>query len=393
MTKLGGIFVTGHDPDYHAHRGGNTDGARHMIQRAVDFVTFGNPSPRMLLVTDLRDPGGDQIDSRLGLSDAGFTYDVADFGSGTAGTLDLHTVDFRNYDCVVVASDYGGWLHQDELDILNARSSELLGFVNQGGGIVALDESGNRPAGAGVYPGTSSSRFGFIPFVVAELSLHQSEAGFTVTPAGLSMGLVDSDVNGNVSHSVFTKTGGMDPVDLDSSHQILSLAKRGVRVGPGGVGTVMWLDHLDLRSGDDSVTTSFNSTTSGVGGGLSGLVIESSTTGDIGNSGGIKVVSMALEVPPGFTVEGVRICYELSSAGSFIDQVRLAQVQDPPSSAVVLLDDPTALTDPGPICVDSAMTSIDPAAGALLLDLRVNFGDPADRIVVRGLGLHLLPKP
>ena len=30
----GGIFLTGHDPDFHAV-GGNTTGARHIIQRAV----------------------------------------------------------------------------------------------------------------------------------------------------------------------------------------------------------------------------------------------------------------------------------------------------------------------------------------------------------------------
>jgi hypothetical protein len=54
--------------------------------------------------------------------------------------------------------------------------------------------------------------------------------------------------------------------------------------------------------------------------------------------------------------------------------VRLAQVQNPPSNALVLLDDPTHLNDAGPVCVDSQSTPpIDPQAGAPLLDLRVNF--------------------
>jgi hypothetical protein len=39
----------------------------------------------------------------------------------------------------------------------------------------------------------------------------------------------------------------------------------------------------------------------------------------------------------------------------------------------------------------SARLSSKRHARRLLLDLRVNFGNTADRIVVRGLGLHLVP--
>lgn len=152
---------------------------------------------------------------------------------------------------------------------------------------------------------------------------------------------------------------------------------------------VMWLNHFDLLPGDPSVTTTFNAVNSGVGSGLTGLVIHSSTTGQNAQGGGNKVVHMAVEVPPGFAVKGVRVCYELTSKGSFISQIRLAQVQNPPASATVLLDDGTDLTNPGPVCVNSSATSIDPSPGALLLSLRVNFGNTADRIVVRGLGLLL----
>lgn len=353
-------------------------------------MTFAKPAPTLLLVTDLRNPGGDQRDSRLGMTASGFAYDVADHGSGTPGVLDLRNVNFTNYDCVVVASDFGGWLRQDELDILNARSTDLLDFVNQGGGLVAFDESGNRPAGAGVYTGTTHDRFGFLPFLVTEVDASQGEVGFTLTAAGAAMGLAVADVNGNVSHSIFTQTGGMDPVDLDPKQQIVSLVKRGP-VAPEGFAKPMWLDHLDLLPGDGSVTTSFDATSSGVGGGLSGLVIESSTIGTIGDSGGSKVVWMALEVPPGFKVIGVRVCYELSDPGSFINRIRLSQVQNPPNAALVLLDDPTNLTNAGPVCVDSAPTSINPAAGALLLYLNVNYANTADRIAVRGLALLLVP--
>lgn len=159
-----------------------------------------------------------------------------------------------------------------------------------------------------------------------------------------------------------------------------------------GEGEVMWLNHFDLLPGDGSVQTSYNAVTSGVGGGLTGLVITSTTTGDLADGGGNKVVHMAAELPPRYLVAGVRLGYELTSSDSHINQIRLAQVEDPPATAAVLLDDGTAQTDVGPVHVDSAPTHIDPADGALLLSLRVNFGDTSDRIVVRSLGLYLIQK-
>jgi hypothetical protein len=155
---------------------------------------------------------------------------------------------------------------------------------------------------------------------------------------------------------------------------------------------LFWLNHFDLLPGGDELTTSYASTSSGVGGGLTALVVESSTTGDVFSDGGNKVVQMAVSVPPGYGVTGVQLCYELTANTSFVSQIRLAQVQNPPSSATVLLDDATNLTDLGPICVDSASTGspIDPSAGALLLDLRFNFGDTADKVAVRGVALHLV---
>ena len=66
-------------------------------------------------------------------------------------------------------------------------------------------------------------------------------------------------------------------------------------------------------------------------------------------------------------------------------------MQNPPASASVLLDNGTDLNNPGPVCVNSAPTSINLSPGALLLSLRVNFGSTSDKIVVRGLGLILSP--
>jgi hypothetical protein len=156
---------------------------------------------------------------------------------------------------------------------------------------------------------------------------------------------------------------------------------------------LVWIDHLNFLSGDTTVlTTSFKSTNSGVGLGLAGLIIQSSTTGNLDSALGNKVVEKAIQVPPNFNVTGVRLCYEWSAgATSQIDQIRLAQVQNPPSTALVLLDDATVQPTPGPVCVDSTATSVDPSLGALLLSLRINFASITDILVLRGVGLHLAP--
>ncbi|MBI2078943.1 MAG: hypothetical protein HYT80_11335 [Euryarchaeota archaeon] len=174
---------------------------------------------------------------------------------------------------------------------------------------------------------------------------------------------------------------------------LLAVAVVGSLVGaapPARRPGIVWLNHFDLLPGSADVTTSYDATSAAVVGGLTALVIQSTTLGDWGSSGGIKVVHMGVSAPPNTIVKGVRLCYELSSSAAFVTQIRLAQVQDPPQFALVMLDDGTDLTAPGPVCVDSAETTVDAAAGALLLDLRVNFDDTSEAIAIRGVGLNLL---
>jgi hypothetical protein len=153
--------------------------------------------------------------------------------------------------------------------------------------------------------------------------------------------------------------------------------------------TTMWINHLDLIPGGAEIQTLYSSTNSGVGSGLSGLIVMSTTTGENFTTGGDKVIEKGLEVPPNYNITGVRVCYESTSAGTFISQIRLGQLQDPPSVANVLLDDATDLTNVGPICVNSQATSVNPSTGAVRLSLRVYFGAITDKLVIRGLGLQL----
>jgi hypothetical protein len=57
-ARAGAIFLTGHDPDFHAVQGGNQAGAQAITQRAISFVTGGMANPNILLITDLTNPGG-----------------------------------------------------------------------------------------------------------------------------------------------------------------------------------------------------------------------------------------------------------------------------------------------------------------------------------------------
>jgi hypothetical protein len=147
----------------------------------------------------------------------------------------------------------------------------------------------------------------------------------------------------------------------------------------------MWINHLDFIPGDPTVSTSF-ALNPNVG---TGLLIGSTATG-IDQS-----VEKSLQVSPGFLISGVRVCYELSSSSSFISNISLARLQNPPTGLSLLLNDTTDLTNKGPICVDSAAPSnaIDPSLGAVRLRLGVNFASDKDSIVVRAVGLHLVLDP
>ena len=163
-------------------------------------------------------------------------------------------------------------------------------------------------------------------------------------------------------------------------------------------GTVMWINHLDFLPGDPSVVTSFNAyTVPPTIEPASGLVITSTTPGGTGEGGGVKVVEKGVQVPPWYLVTGVRLCYELTNSGSYISDITLMQLRTPGAVTPELLDgtDRTSITA---VCVDSVAPPppIDPTDGALRLSLGLQFSDTtyaSDAIVIRGVGLYLVPDP
>ncbi len=239
---VGSVFLTGHDPDFHAVAG-NTIGAQHIIQDAIKFimdpgfnafVAGGNQHFLFVECQTCGVPGGHidgvaGITASLGGFPVGTTFETHGATTGLAAELALLGT---KYSGIVIGSDFGGLLSQAELDLLDADSAGIISFLNSGGGLFAMAETSAADGGLATH-----GYFGYLPFVVSSSPFNEAENGNTLTPFGTSLGLVNSDINGNFSHNVFTSTGGLNIVDHDAGGEILSLAGRG-NVTPGGVGTI-----------------------------------------------------------------------------------------------------------------------------------------------------------
>ena len=231
----GAIFLTGHDPDFHASLGGNLTGARNINTAAIDFITDSAFNPfssiagvKFLFVQSNISPPSGHTNGLNGIVASGYTAGT-DFEQHNASDLnaELNLLGTK-YNAIVVASDFGGILTSAELNILNARSGDIIDFLNDGGGIYAMAESNSQGALT-----TGSTLFGFLPFVVSSTQFNQTEVGIVLTAFGAGLGLVVGDVNGNASHNIFNDTFGLQVVDFDSQGNILTIAGRGQVTGGG----------------------------------------------------------------------------------------------------------------------------------------------------------------
>lgn len=228
-ASAGAVFLTGHDPDFHAFVGGNIAGAQNINNAAIDFILDGAFNPftatatrDFLFVESFISPPSGHVNGVNGIVNSGYVLN-SDFEHHDASTLnaELNLLGTK-YAGIVVASDFGGVLTSAELDILNARSADIIAFLNNGGGLYALAESNSQGA---LTP--NGGQFGFLPFIVTSLQLNQGETGYTVTPFGASLGLTNADVNDNASHNIFIGTPlGLSIVDIDPAGNIISLAGR-----------------------------------------------------------------------------------------------------------------------------------------------------------------------
>jgi hypothetical protein len=229
----GPVFLTGHDPDFHAQ---DDAGAVNLLRAGLSFVTGGtydmNDGNKFLWVESrISPPGGHRIgelalSNTLGLT-LGTHYD-------RANAAEFASVDLSDYTAVAIASSFGGLLTRAELDALIARSSDIAAFINAGGGLFASAEC--YPCGANLLGGaTAPDLFGYLPVNVSSIV---ASAPFTPTPYGAAapFNLTAADLN-SPTHNSFGLTGGLNVVDIDSADNPTTLAGV-VNVNDGGFSDV-----------------------------------------------------------------------------------------------------------------------------------------------------------
>ncbi len=302
----GKAIVSGHDADNHAINGtwfevppgsgnyvyeaGSMESARRFINKSVRYITGYDADPRfirVLVVSHEHDPTGSgtgEADSVVGVVTAledvrpgqlglgkyrneepgsAFDLDIADNVDHPPGTVSIshggygydmvsltgpHAVDFNDYDVVVVGSNYGGWLTQDEVDGLVARSDDLIAFINSGPrkGLLALCETGHLDEMGDDHSRDIADPFAFVPVPeVVHIDHSQYELNYVILPDGeFKIGLVAEDVNGNYSHCKFLEPetwyvadvaeGDVDvPGEVDEDDDIITIFTD-LRIGPEG---------------------------------------------------------------------------------------------------------------------------------------------------------------
>ena len=137
----------------------------------------------------------------------------------------------------------------------------------------------------------------------------------------------------------------------------------------------IWLSPTNFVSGDPTLRVSYP------------FVSHPSTIVSCTAPGDFKWVSMGLRLPPDAQIEDVIICYQVSNTSSFIKQVRLAEMTTP-DHVTVIHDDPTPLTSTAPTSYTSGVPGLVPS-GAVTLELRLNFQNPGDQILLGAVGINI----
>ncbi len=123
----GSVFISGHDPDFHAALGGNAAGAQHIIQQSLAFARNGASAKFLVIQSNTDNVAlGDHTDSLGGLAASGFTNGV-DFD--VINATNFATTDLSLYSALFVPSDHGGTLTGTDLDALVARSGDILNYT------------------------------------------------------------------------------------------------------------------------------------------------------------------------------------------------------------------------------------------------------------------------
>ena len=216
----GPIFLTGHDPDFHAQ---SSAGAKNLLKEGLNFVTNGTfddgAATKFLWVESRISPPAGHLVGEAGLTAIGLALGT---NYDRVNAAELATVNFSNYTAIAIASSFGGLLGQAELNGLIARKADITAFINGGRGLLALAECfpASGTCQADLLTGPASSLYSYLPVTVSSIP---PSLPFTVTAFGTSLGLVNGDVN-DPTHNSFGLIGGLNAVDRDQSNQATTLA-------------------------------------------------------------------------------------------------------------------------------------------------------------------------
>jgi hypothetical protein len=227
-ANAGNVYLTGHDPDFHAAFG-QVDG-QIQLMTALKFVTgntYKDGTTKFLWVESNLAPTSGHTVGFTGLSTVGV-------GSGNVDRVDaagFATVNLSNYSAIVVASSFGGMLTSNEINAMIARSTDIANFINAGHGLAAFAECFQTSACDGSNTVIPTTPFGYLPITVTSVD---TVAPYHVTAYGASLGLTDAVVSDCCTHNSFSAIGGLNVVDLDL-HNVATTLAGNVTVGDGGL--------------------------------------------------------------------------------------------------------------------------------------------------------------
>jgi hypothetical protein len=231
VAQAGPVFLTGHDPDFHAQSQASGVAEETVALNFVTGGTYASGTSKFLWVESNDSvPSGhlfgmNSLTGALGLTQ-GVNFDHVD----AAG---LASVDFSDYSAIVVASSFGGMTTDAEIQALVARKADIAKFVNAGGGLAAFAECFPTSSFCdGSLVNASTPLFGFVPITVSSVA---TTAPYHVTAFGASLGLTDADVSDCCTHNSFASAAGLNIVDLDQNGVPTTLAGN-VRITSGGFG-------------------------------------------------------------------------------------------------------------------------------------------------------------
>lgn len=222
----GNLVLTGHDMELHCSGGAGCNN----FGVVVNFVRQGAPTKTLpILVLD----SGTETATALGMAatmshngveGAGnaFPFTVVDPSSAAFATTPLSV---SNWSAIIIASDSTcGGCDNTVADItaINARTSEIQAFFSAGGGLLYLAGADNR-----------ATYYASVPIPATGLAVAPP---FTVTSAGLSLGLNMTESNCCATHNSFSLPAAGSPLQVaetDSAGNAETLFASGAAICSG----------------------------------------------------------------------------------------------------------------------------------------------------------------